>query len=117
MTLSNTSPFANELNLPYFAVIFSSARKRSKDDGYEETAARMVQLAAEMPGFLGVENARDTDGFGITVSYWKTETAIAQWRTHAEHLLAQERGKAQWYQHYVLRIAKVERCYSGPEGR
>ncbi len=117
MTLPNTLPLAMELDPPYFAVIFSSARKGTQDDGYEETAARMVELAAGMPGFLGVESARNSDGFGITVSYWKTEKAIAQWRTHAEHLLAQERGKTQWYRHYILRIAKVERCYSGPEGR
>lgn len=54
---------------PYYAVIFSS-RRTPGDNGYAETAARMEELAATMPGFLGVESARGEDGFGITVAYW-----------------------------------------------
>ena len=42
---------------PYYAVIFSS-HKTDDTEGYAETAARMVELAAEQPGFLGVESVR-----------------------------------------------------------
>jgi heme-degrading monooxygenase HmoA len=101
---------------PYYAVIFSSARRESHQ-GYDETASRMLELAATMPGFLGIESARDAQGFGITVSYWRDEQSIRNWRQHAEHLEAQARGKKDWYEHYELRVAKVERAYSGPSGR
>jgi heme-degrading monooxygenase HmoA len=74
-------------------------------------ADRMVELAAGQPGFLGVESVRDNDGFGITVSYWTSLQAIAGWRSQAEHRIAQETGKTLWYQHYELRIARVERAY------
>ena len=110
------TPFAFELQPPYFAVIFSS-QLRSEDRIYQATARRMVELAAAMPGFLGIESARGADGFGITVSYWRDEEAIAQWRTHSEHLATQQRGKHGWYEHYELRVAKVDRAYAGPEGR
>jgi heme-degrading monooxygenase HmoA len=98
---------------PYYAVIFS-AQRAAGDGGYEATAERMIELAGSMPGFLGIESARGADGFGITVSYWRDEASIAAWRQHGEHVLAQERGKREWYVHYDIRIAKIERAYSGP---
>lgn len=103
-------PFARLPPPPYYAVIFSSART-DVDDGYGETAMRMVELAREQPGFLGVESARDADGFGITVAYWESEAAIRAWRLHAEHAAAREQGRARWYRHFELRIARVERAY------
>ena len=47
----------------------------------------------------------------------KSEADIAGWKRHMEHRVAQDRGKKQWYEHYELRVAKVERAYSGPAGR
>ena len=96
---------------PYYAVIFSSRRRVDDGDGYAETSARMVELVAQQPGFLGVESTRGADGFGITVAYFDSEESILAWRRHAEHTAARERGRAEWYQHFELRIAKVERAY------
>ena len=110
------SPFAATPEPPYYAVIFTS-RRTPEDDGYGETANRMAELAREMPGYLGIESVRGPDGVGITVSYWASEEAIANWKRHSEHRAAQDRGKNQWYEHYELRVAKVERAYAGPSGR
>lgn len=96
---------------PYYAVIFSSQRGEG-DDGYAAMAERMVALASEQPGFLGVESARGADGFGITVSYWRSLEAIAAWKAHAEHRVAQETGRRSWYDAYALRISRVERAYA-----
>ena len=74
-------------------------------------------LAAGMDGYLGVESVRDKDGNGITVSYWRDEASIAAWKAQAEHLAAQRLGRERWYAHYEMRVARVERAYSGPEGR
>jgi heme-degrading monooxygenase HmoA len=109
--MSAQSSFAKLAPPPYYAVIFSSQRTDG-DNGYAQTADRMVELAAAQPGFLGVESARGSDGFGITVSYWESVEAISRWRAHAEHRVAQETGKASWYEHYEIRIARVERAYS-----
>ncbi len=102
--------FAATPEPPYYAVIFSS-RRRAGDEGYEEMSARMVELAAQQPGFLGVESVRGSDGFGITVSYWSSGAAIAAWKANVEHLAAQKMGRQQWYEHYEIRIARVERAY------
>lgn len=95
---------------PYYAVIFTSVRTEG-DRGYEAMALRMVELARSMPGFLGVESARGSDGVGITVSYWKSEEDILFWKQNAEHRVAQEAGKRTWYSGYSVRVAKVERAY------
>lgn len=94
---------------PYYAVIFTSLRT-SDDEGYAEAAARMVELAAAQPGFLGIDSARS--GAGITVSYWENEEAIRGWHANAEHQLVQRLGYARWYSAFELRVAKVERAYS-----
>jgi heme-degrading monooxygenase HmoA len=108
--------FARTPEPPYYAVIFTSQQTQDTS-GYDATADRMAELAQGMPGYLGIETARGPDGLGITVSYWASEDAIANWKRHAEHRIAQDRGKKQWYEHYELRVAKVERAYNGPENR
>ena len=94
---------------PYYAVIFTSTRTED-GDGYDSMSDKMVELAAQQPGFLGVESARGADGLGITVSYWESEEAIANWRRHAEHRVAQSTGMERWYSEFVTRVAKVERA-------
>ncbi|GAC1620311.1 MAG: antibiotic biosynthesis monooxygenase [Nevskia sp.] len=95
---------------PYYAVIFSSLR-RSGDDGYGAMADHMEALAAEQPGYLGIESVRGADGCGITISYWTDEAAILAWRRNAEHALARAAGRARWYSDFQVRVAKVERAY------
>ncbi len=98
------------LNPPYYAVIFSSLRTEG-DNGYAEVADQMDEKARQYEGYLGIESARDASGFGITVSYWRSEEDFKKWKRDEEHLAAQEKGKAIWYQDYCVRIAKVEREY------
>ena len=102
--------FAPTPQPPYYAAIFTSQRTAG-DQGYGAMADRMLELAGQQPGYLGAESVRDAHGFGITVSYWTSEAAIRDWKQHAEHQVAQAHGHARWYQHFELRIAKVERAY------
>ena len=95
---------------PYVAVIFTSVQTEDLD-GYAEVAARMEELAAEQPGYLGFEGARSA--LGIAVSYWATEADARAWKLVAEHAEAQRRGREQWYADYRVRIARVDRDY-GP---
>lgn len=92
---------------PYYAVIFTSRRSRADDEGYRIASARMMKLAAMVPGFLGVDSAREE--IGITVSYWRDLEAIEAWKRQGEHLAAQGRGRGSWYDAYRVRVAKVER--------
>ena len=107
----SSNGFAPRPEPPYYAVIFTSQRTAAEEGGYGQTADRRVELASQQPGYLGVESARDADGLGITVSYWRSMEDIAAWRRQLEHTQARNNGRAQWYTHYELRIAKVERAY------
>lgn len=102
--------FARTPPPPYYAVIFTNQRS-PVDEGYGPTANRMVELAGQQPGFLGVESTRDADGLGITVSYWESEAAILAWKRELEHSAARQKGREAWYLHYELRVARVERAY------
>jgi heme-degrading monooxygenase HmoA len=94
---------------PYTAVIFTSVRNAGDDDDYAQTAEAMERLAAQQPGYLGIESARDR--VGITVSYWGSAADAAAWKAVAQHRLAQRLGRDQWYRTYRIRVATVEREY------
>ena len=102
------SIFANTPTPPYYAVIFNTL-KIQEDKGYDKMSARMVELASQQEGFLGVESAREE--LGITVSYWKDEASIQKWKGNLEHIQAQKIGQELWYKNYKIRVSKVERDY------
>ncbi len=91
---------------PYYAVIFTSTLN-SDDPEYGKMAERMVALAEQQPGYLGIESARNS--LSITVSYWADLESIVQWKSNAEHLVAQKLGREKWYKSFKTRVAKVER--------
>ena len=96
------------METPYYAVIFTNTRTPD-DNGYSGMAAQMEELAKSQPGYLGFETARDE--IGISISYWKSLEDIAGWKSHTDHILAQQRGIEDWYSWYKVRVCKVEREY------
>jgi heme-degrading monooxygenase HmoA len=99
---------ANTPNPPYYLVVFTSIHT-GEDLGYQEMADKMVDLAKNQEGFLGIESTRNN--IGITVSYWQDEDSILKWRNNIEHISARNKGKEIWYSEFKVRIAKVERDY------
>ena len=95
-------------NKPYYAVIFTSTHT-DYTGGYADMAKQMEDLAKQQKGFIGIESARDN--IGITVSYWESLDAIKDWKQHTDHLVAQLKGRQDWYTWYKVRICKVERDY------
>src|SRR5207244_1343839 len=81
---SVTPELAQTPRPPYFAVIFTSIRS-DVDEGYETTAARMVELVEQQPGFLGYESSRGADGLGTTISYWRSLDDVARWKHVVDH--------------------------------
>ncbi|QDU35619.1 hypothetical protein KS4_37020 [Poriferisphaera corsica] len=97
--------------LPYYAVIFTSMRTTSVENGYQQANRRLTELAKKQPGFVGIETVRQENGFGITISYWRDKQSIRAWREHTEHWIAQQMGKSKWYDWYRVQVCKVERSY------
>ncbi|MDB2658118.1 antibiotic biosynthesis monooxygenase [Flavobacteriaceae bacterium] len=96
------------LKTPYYAVVFTTLLTENLTD-YENTAERMEKLAKLQEGYLGIESARNK--IGITVSYWKDLASITKWKNNIEHTEPRVKGRNKGYQHYQLRICKVERDY------
>jgi heme-degrading monooxygenase HmoA len=101
---------------PYYVAVITVLRT-DEDEGYFETADAMYELATKQRGFLGMEWAYDAgQRTGITASYWTDAEAIAEWKSHADHLVTQRMGRERWYDAYTVRIAKVERDYDWERG-
>lgn len=96
------------LRKPYYAVIFTSTQTKNTV-GYSEMAEHMEILAKKQKGFLGIDSARNE--VGITASYWESLEDIKNWKQQSEHLIAQQKGRKDWYSWYHVRICKVEREY------
>ena len=90
-----------ETKPPYYSVIFTSTQTEDVH-GYSEMAEQMEELAKLQPGYIGIESAKSE--IGITVSYWKSLEAIANWKANTDHLYAQQKGIKDWYSWYKIRI-------------
>ncbi|GES44880.1 polysaccharide biosynthesis protein [Rhizobium dioscoreae] len=110
MSKSTSSRFAATPEPPYYIVTFASLRTEG-DNGYGSMGERMEELARAQDGFLGLESARSTDGFGITNSFWRDEESILAWKNVVSHLAAQKLGRERWYEEYKVRIGRIERAY------
>jgi heme-degrading monooxygenase HmoA len=110
-------PFvANTPKPPYYAVVFTSLN--APDVDHTEHVAmyqRLVKIAESYEGYLGIEPARNSDGSGVAVVYWKDLKSIAAWARDPEHVVAKRKGREIWYSHYMIRICKVERDYGRPD--
>ena len=94
---------------PYYAAIFTSVHT-GDHEGYAKDTETILELAKGHPGFLGVDAAGDDD-LSIAVSYWDSDEAIRKFKQLADHLVIQQRGRANYYTSYKVRVARVERDY------
>jgi heme-degrading monooxygenase HmoA len=98
------------------AVIFVALRTPDDASGYGAAATQMEALAGAQPGYLGLDSARGADRLGVTVSYWADDASARAWKEQAEHALVREMGRAGWYEHYRVIVARVERGYGWASG-
>lgn len=99
---------------PYYAVIFTSTDADTDHTEHAAMSRQMVELAETYDGFLGIEPARNENGTGVAVSYWRDLETIREWGRDPEHLVAKEKGRTIWYDRYRIRVAKVEQDYGSP---
>ncbi|GLS91463.1 hypothetical protein GCM10007916_25320 [Psychromonas marina] len=92
-----------------FAVIFR-AKPGVQDSQYIETVTKMRDLAFEKYGCLDFVAVTEGDQ-EIAISYWQSELAIKRWKSDAEHTLAQDLGRAKWYESYIVQVVEIKREY------
>ena len=95
------------------AVIFEVEPGAGKRDAYLDIAASLRPLLEEVDGFISIERFESlvTPGKLLSLSFWRDEEAIAEWRRLEAHRSAQSRGRTEMFTDYRLRIAEVARDY------
>ena len=92
-----------------YVVIFR-AKIRRLDDEYAKVAARMRELALGQFGCIEFHAAAEGSD-EIALSYWHDEQSIRAWKSHSEHVLAQQLGRESWYESYIVQVAQITREY------
>lgn len=100
------------------AIIFEVWPAEGRREAYLDWAARLKPALERMDGFVSVERFESltTPGKMLSLSVWRDEAAVAAWRNHAEHRIAQAAGRRTLFADYRLRVVSVIRDY-GPEDR
>lgn len=95
------------------AVIFEVSIAEENRREYLDLAAGLRPLLAEVDGFISVERFQSLTSPDklLSLSFWRDEAAVAQWRTLSEHRNAQAAGRDHVFSGYRLRIAGVMRDY------
>jgi len=95
------------------AVIFEVVPRPGRRDAYLDTAATLRPLLERMDGFVSIERfeSLSTPGKVLSLSFWRDEDAVRQWRNMEAHRRAQAAGRASFFADYRLRVANVLRDY------
>lgn len=96
------------------AVIFEVDMKPGKSQDYLDLAAQLRPELEKIDGFISVERFESLVNKGklVSLSFWRDEDAVARWREHAEHRLAQARGRNEIFSDFRIRVAEVVRDYT-----
>jgi len=100
------------------AVIFEVWPAEGRVDAYLEIAHELRAELEKIDGFISIERFESIyePGKYLALSFFRDEAAVKAWREHAEHRIAQARGKGGIFADYRLRVAEVLRDY-GPDKR
>ena len=101
-----------------FAVIFEVEPEKERAQEYFNLAAELRPELEKIDGFISVERftSMNNEGKYLSVSFWRDENALNQWREHLGHKDAQNKGLNEIFRNYRIRVAKVIRDY-GKEDR
>jgi heme-degrading monooxygenase HmoA len=89
--------------------VFRSRLRAGDRSAYTETADRMEELAAAMPGYIGRKVFVAEDGERLSLVEFETLEHARAWGAHPEHRAAQRRGRDEFYDEYSVQTCEVER--------
>ncbi len=99
------------------AVIFEAFPSKGKWDDYLQIAAQLKPELSKIEGFISVERFQSISDPEkvLSLSFWKNEESIMQWRNLELHRMAQKEGRVSIFDNYRLRVANVTRDYGKNE--
>ncbi|MDR6984185.1 heme-degrading monooxygenase HmoA [Rheinheimera pacifica] len=95
------------------AVIFEVTPTTAGKDSYFAIAAQLAPMLSTIDGFISVERFESLTNPGtfLSLSFWRDESAVLQWRQQLQHQAAQQKGRNGLFANYRLRVANVVRDY------
>ena len=95
------------------AVIFELEPHAAAESRYFELAALLRPSLEASDGFISVERFESITrpGHYLSLSFWRDEAAVRQWRCDCQHRGAQQEGRTDVLAGYRLRVAAVVRDY------
>lgn len=95
------------------AVIFEVFPAEGKVEEYLDIAAKLKPQLEKIDGFISIERFSSLieEGKVLSLSFWRDEEAISEWRNLEAHRIAQEKGRDGVFKNYRLRVANVCRDY------
>jgi heme-degrading monooxygenase HmoA len=95
------------------AVIFEVWPAEGRAQDYFDLAAALKADLVNIDGFISIERFQSltTPGKFVSLSFWRDEQAILEWRSLEQHRSAQMQGRAGVFADYRLRVASVVRDY------
>jgi heme-degrading monooxygenase HmoA len=95
------------------AVIFEVWPKEEGRQEYLDIAAALKPRLEQIDGFVSIERFQSLTEPGkvLSLSFWRDDAAIAEWRRVEAHRMAQAKGRSELFQDYRLRIVSVIRDY------
>lgn len=95
------------------AVIFEVIPAEGRMESYLDFAARLKPELEQIDGFLSVERFQSLSDPTklLSLSFWRDEAAVADWRNRTVHRAAQSAGRSGTFAGYRLRVAQVLRDY------
>jgi heme-degrading monooxygenase HmoA len=90
-------------------VVFRCRPKADIGQDYMTLAMRMSELASKMPGHIAHKSFAAEDGEWVTIVEFASEAELRAWREHPEHIVAQQKGREQYYSEYQIQVCNVVR--------
>lgn len=96
------------------AVIFEVVPAENQQQHYLELAAELKKELEQADGFISIERFQSltTPEKLLSLSFWRDEIAVEQWRNLAAHRRMQSAGRSGVFAEYRLRVAGVIRDYT-----
>ncbi len=94
-------------------VIFELTAKAGYQQTYLDTAAELLPILQNIDGFISIERFESLvePGKILSLSFWRDEAAVKNWRNVPTHRAAQRAGRQELFENYRLSVAKVDRQY------
>jgi len=92
--------------------IFRSRLRPEAQEEYERWARRMDELAAQMPGFIGIKTFAADDGERVSIVEFASNADALGWQRHPEHREAQRLGRERFYAQFEVIVCTPLRRYS-----